>query len=268
MNELEKRGAKRPVGFIRSDGWIWRGDHWMSPEKMAEKRAKDAERKRARRADPEYAKIEKANKLRYCQKHKTKLRERILKASEESKKIKAERMRIWRKKNPEAAKEVRLRYKQRREAGQASKRLSETEIAERQNRDLLEYSKLQQIELQEKQRMETNRIIAARMRARLRSFLNRKGRYKAHNTMFYVGCSHEQLRGHIESQFKRGMTWENYGKVWHIDHIVPVSLFGTNEDELKRAMNWQNLRPLWAKQNIVEGNRRQNNQTVLPLDMP
>ena len=268
MNELEKRGAKRPKGFVRSDGLIWCGDHWMSPQKLLEKRAKDAELKRARRAVPEYLERERESRRRHYYKHQAKILQTRREITDEEKSKRAERSRAWRIANIEKVKQA---AKMRNRKGGLVVEVSgsiKAKRASKWNKELEDYKTLRHIERHKKEVAKNNSIIASRMRTRLRSFLTRKGKYKAHGTMFYVGCTHEQLRMHIESQFKRGMSWDNYGKVWHIDHIVPVSLFGTNEDELKRAMNWQNLRPLWARQNIVEGNRRQNNQTVLPLAMP
>lgn len=34
-----------------------------------------------------------------------------------------------------------------------------------------------------------------------------------------------QLQCHLEKQFLDGMTWNNYGRMWHIDHIIPCSSF-------------------------------------------
>lgn len=265
MNELEKRGARRPNGYIRSDGWVWISDHWVSPEKLNEKRARDAELKRAKRADPKYLEKERESRRRHYYKHRAKILQTKREITDQEKSKRAEKSRAWRIANIEKVRQFAKMRNQKKEAGLEVGGSTKLTRAKKWSQDLEGYEKLQQIEEEKKKTIRTNSIIAARMRARLRSFLNRKGRYKSRSTMFYVGCTHEQLRAHIESQFKRGMSWDNYGKVWHIDHIVPVSLFGTNEDELKRAMNWQNLRPLWARQNIVEGNRRQNNQTVLPL---
>ena len=54
---------------------------------------------------------------------------------------------------------------------------------------------------------------------------------------------------HLERQFLRGMTWDNYGE-WHIDHIVPVTAFDlTNDEDLIACFALTNLRPLWAKDN-------------------
>lgn len=67
---------------------------------------------------------------------------------------------------------------------------------------------------------------------------------------FYVGCSHDFLKKHIEKQFLHGMNWENYGE-WHIDHIIPISTAKTIKD-VKKLANFTNLRPLWRKDNIAK----------------
>jgi hypothetical protein len=69
-----------------------------------------------------------------------------------------------------------------------------------------------------------------------------------------VGYSLEDLSRHLEKQFEPGMTWGNYGRYgWHIDHIIPVSLweFESYADrEFKQCWALCNLQPLWAKDNF------------------
>jgi len=67
----------------------------------------------------------------------------------------------------------------------------------------------------------------------------------------------EQLKEHLENLFLLGMTWENYGK-WHIDHLIPLSLwrFEKAEDrEFKQCWALANLQPLWGKDNLIKGNK-------------
>ena len=72
----------------------------------------------------------------------------------------------------------------------------------------------------------------------------------------YVGCSFEEARRRIESQFTRGMTWENYGSFWTLDHIVPLSSFDLTDARQRMFVNHiSNLRPLNAKENIRKGNK-------------
>jgi predicted nucleic acid-binding Zn ribbon protein len=104
------------------------------------------------------------------------------------------------------------------------------------------------------------------IRARVMMSMKRRGTNKDGRTFELIGCTGAELAAHIEKQFNRGMSWDNYGSKWHVDHITPLSYFDmSNPDDQRRAWNWQNLRPLWALQNITEGNKRGECQTFLPL---
>jgi len=72
-----------------------------------------------------------------------------------------------------------------------------------------------------------------------------------------VGYTASELKAHIEKLFKPGMTWENR-KLWHLDHIVPVSAFNfkTPEDsDFKKCWNLKNFRPLWALENLKKSDK-------------
>lgn len=69
----------------------------------------------------------------------------------------------------------------------------------------------------------------------------------------YFCCEFEALKAHISSLFRDGMTWENHGKIWHLDHIVPLFL-GRGDFELYRRLNhYKNLQPLLIVENLVKG---------------
>jgi hypothetical protein len=75
-----------------------------------------------------------------------------------------------------------------------------------------------------------------------------------------IGCKIEQLRSHLESQFKKGMTWDNHGSHWHIDHIIPMSHFDlTNESQLFAASHYTNMQPMWAAENLSKSDTLQQN---------
>ena len=77
-----------------------------------------------------------------------------------------------------------------------------------------------------------------------------KGNCKSDKTMKLLGCSVEFLKQHLETQFKPGMTWDNYGK-WHVDHIRPCCAFNLKlKSEQQKCFNYTNLRPLWAEENF------------------
>jgi len=63
-----------------------------------------------------------------------------------------------------------------------------------------------------------------------------------------------ELREHLEKQFKPGMTWENYGPVWHVDHRKPCAQFDFSiPSHRQECFHWTNLQPLFAGENIKKG---------------
>lgn len=72
-----------------------------------------------------------------------------------------------------------------------------------------------------------------------------------------VGYTILDLKKHLESKFKEGMTWENYGN-WHIDHIIPVNSFSitsTSDESFKECWSLKNLQPLWDWENYAKGDK-------------
>lgn len=88
------------------------------------------------------------------------------------------------------------------------------------------------------------------LRSRFRRALN--GGYKTGSAVRDLGCSIEEFKKYIESKFKDGMTWENYGfNGWHLDHIIPLYNFDlTNREQLLKAVNYTNFQPLWSYDNF------------------
>ncbi len=60
----------------------------------------------------------------------------------------------------------------------------------------------------------------------------------------YFGIDNKSFREWIEACFSPEMNWSNFGKVWHIDHVVPVSFFDLNsEKDLCLCWNFINIQP-------------------------
>ena len=81
---------------------------------------------------------------------------------------------------------------------------------------------------------------------------------KISRTRQYIGCTSGFLRNHLEEQFLPGMTWENHGNEWEVDHIVPLSWWDikNHPEHLFEASHWTNLQPMWKKENMYKGDRR------------
>lgn len=93
-------------------------------------------------------------------------------------------------------------------------------------------------------------------RAILYHRLKRRALHKKKNSTFDIlGYTVDDLKTHLERLFQPGMSWDNYGNEWHIDHIKPDVLFKYSEissDEFKKCWSLDNLQPLWAKDNIAK----------------
>ena len=75
-------------------------------------------------------------------------------------------------------------------------------------------------------------------------------------TIKYLRCSIQHLKSWLEFQFYDEITFENYGKYWHIDHTLPVNCFNfENEIEIMKCFCWINLRPLRADKNIRKSDK-------------
>ena len=91
--------------------------------------------------------------------------------------------------------------------------------------------------------------LAANLRTRL--YHTVKGGIKSGSSICDLGCSVEFLKQHLEQQFQNGMTWENYGKVWEIDHIEPLCSFDLEDrEQLLIVCHYTNLQPLFGPDNL------------------
>ena len=92
------------------------------------------------------------------------------------------------------------------------------------------------------------------LRKRL-SIALKKG-YKIGSAIKDLGCSIEEFKSYIETQFELGMTWDNYGRgngKWQLDHIKPLFKFDlTDLKQFKDACNYTNLQPLWYKDHLIK----------------
>ena len=99
--------------------------------------------------------------------------------------------------------------------------------------------------------------IVERTRARIRKTITRAYRKpnKRQNIIDLLGCSYEDLKLHIESQFTNGITWEKcmLGEI-HLDHIRPLASFDLSDaEQQKHAFHFTNVDPRWRADNLKKG---------------
>ena len=80
-----------------------------------------------------------------------------------------------------------------------------------------------------------------------------------------IGCSQLDFKKHLESHFALGMSWDNYGIVWDVDHVIPCRAFDqANFAHVFKCWNYKNLKPLgknenYAKQDLMKYNLKCSN---------
>ena len=91
--------------------------------------------------------------------------------------------------------------------------------------------------------------------------LTRWLRYDAEIQLDWIqrfGYSPEDFKQHIESLWKSGMTWENYGSVWCLDHVKATQFFdftSIEDSDFKLCFALENLQPLFMDENLLKGRR-------------
>lgn len=110
----------------------------------------------------------------------------------------------------------------------------------------------------QRERLERNPAakIATRISGRIYHALKSQSTSKVTKTAELLGCSADEfmkyLLGHENNT--GDFSSENYGKVWHVDHIRPLASFDlTMESEQLKAFHYTNCQPLSATDNISKG---------------
>lgn len=96
--------------------------------------------------------------------------------------------------------------------------------------------------------------VTINIRNLIRQSIKRQKYKKYSKTYEILGCSYQEFKVYMESKFQKGMTWENYGNYWHMDHIIPIS-WAKDEEEIIKLNHYMNFQPLYAIDNLIKGNR-------------
>jgi hypothetical protein len=149
---------------------------------------------------------------------------------QKNREIYIKRKQEWRKNNPEKDKEERKKYVENNK--------------EKVNKYHSEWKKNKRINDDEYKLKEN---ASRRIRYELNTLLKGK---KTKRTYEYLGCSIDELKKYLETQFTGNMSWDNYGKVWHVDHIIPCASWNLSDEfENNCCWNFRNLQPLYASEN-------------------
>ena len=96
-----------------------------------------------------------------------------------------------------------------------------------------------------------NYRLAKLLRGRLYKALHRNT--KSGSAVRDLGCSIDYLRLVLKEQFSVGMTWDNIGTYWEVDHITPLHQYDlSNPSQLLEACHYTNLQPLTKADHVAK----------------
>jgi len=204
---------------------------------------------------------------KYRQKHKKERKEYYLVHKEENKEKEATRQKKWYNEHKEEIKIKGKKYrnkhkdemkKQKKKYREDHKEQIAIKVKKYQQEHKEELRKLRNKHLKKRRKTDLRFKIISNLRGCVRQTI--KDSTKTLSTMFLIGCEIDYLLFHLQSQFKEGMSWDNYGrgdnglKEWHIDHRRPCASFDLSKPaEQQKCFNYKNLQPLWAKDNLSKG---------------
>jgi hypothetical protein len=126
-----------------------------------------------------------------------------------------------------------------------------TEVLKTKSRKFFQKNKKHYSRYQREKRHADNQY---RLRCNFSSYLSRalKGKKMGVGWEKTLGYTLNDLISHLESLFRKGMSWENYGKHWDVDHKRPISWF--SEKEFLDGWKLSNLQPLESSTNSAKRN--------------
>jgi hypothetical protein len=245
-------------------------DDTIKTDGNARKNEQTNAERRARRHDPEYReRVNAAWREMYHSNHEYRQRRAKAKSSPENLQRRRDERAAgaeWyvtelarakvRRKTPEVRKKE---NDQRRKRLAARPELREQANARRRNSPEYRKHDAQRVNEYRKARQDKPEFaLAWQLRTRIYGAL--KGKNRGGSAVRDLGCSIEEFKRHIERQFQKGMTWDNWGRgvgKWHLDHIRPLASFDlTDPDQFRQAAHFTNYRPLWGKENAAKRDRR------------
>ena len=115
-----------------------------------------------------------------------------------------------------------------------------------------EYLPIRKEKIKQRRLIDNNFRISEALRSKFHKFI--KGRKTSISN--YLGCDLNFYIKWIESNFIDTMSWDNYGKEWDMDHVIPTSILNFSiEKNIKFCYNWTNFRPSKKSDNMSKSNK-------------
>ena len=105
----------------------------------------------------------------------------------------------------------------------------------------------------ERQKTDIEFKLSCRIRSRIYNALRHDR--KIGSAINDLGCSLEFFKNYIAEQFTDGMSWDNYGTLWELDHILPLANYLLlDRGTFRRLVHYTNYQPLTIAQNRAKLN--------------
>jgi hypothetical protein len=176
-----------------------------------------------------------------------------------------ERNAAWRKRNPEAVKALGREWRRKNLRRLAASQRRRREVNPGEHAAIMRAYRIRNIdrvrERERAQRLAKKHDARFKIAKAISGGLLKalRGRKNGAQWESLVGYGREELVRHLERQFSRGMSWENFGTAWHVDHIVPVSSFrfaSKDDPEVRACWALTNMRPLPKHDNLTKHAKR------------
>lgn len=197
-------------------------------------------------ADKNREKTEKAKK-QYRERNKERLDAKSKKWREDNPERDKENRKKWYEKNIDSIKQKRKKYREENRESIKNKQAEyrkRPEVIERHRNYIKDYNK-------NKYANDENYKVMTVMRDHLRRINNKCRGIKEGSTTEVLGYSVDQYKKYLESCFQEDMSWDNYGKLWHIDHSTPITRYiksGVTDPKIINSLS--NLIPMWKEHNL------------------
>ena len=169
---------------------------------------------------------------RYREDKKDHIKEKQRLHYQENKKQRDANMRLYRETNRQKVYEQKKSYREK----------NKEHIQQKQK----EYLPIKKEKIKEKRKNDIN----FQLSEILRSKIHKQIRGETTSYQEWIGLPPDVFRRWLEFQFSSEMTWDNLGSYWHIDHIIPVSIFDFSLQKDKYVgFGWTNLQPLERREN-------------------
>lgn len=206
-----------------------------------------------------------AHKLEYMRKYRLANRDqenaRCAKWYKENKARALEQQTAYNKAHPEVNKAATKKYrdKMRQDPKWLAEKCAETKARNAANPELARANHRRYATAEYRRRYGTdpNYTLRRKLRCAVVKRLKQQNAKKTASTFDLIGCSIDELKLHLQAQFKPRMNWNNYGyRGWHIDHKIALSHFDLLDPEQQRiAFHFSNLQPLWAAENLSKSDK-------------